>query len=41
MQLLSYNDNIKLSAFILDKSGILDCLFKSFSLKENEKITIY
>ena len=39
MQLLSYNDSIKLSAFILDKSGILDSLFKSFSLKENEKMT--
>lgn len=39
MQLLSYNDSIKLTSFILDKSGILDCLFKQFSLKENEKMT--
>ena len=37
---ITENKKIKLTAFILDKSGILDSLFKSFSLKENEKITI-
>lgn len=39
MQLLSYDDNIKLTSFILDKSGILERLFNRFTLKENEKMT--
>lgn len=39
MQLLSYDDSIKLTSFILDKSGILETLFKQFTLKDNEKMT--
>ena len=39
MQLLSYEDSIKLTSFILDKSGILETLFKQFTLKDNEKMT--
>lgn len=40
MQLLSYNDSINLSSFILDKSGIIARLFNRFTLKENENMTL-
>lgn len=40
MQLLSYSDSTKLTALVLEKSGIMERLFNRFTLKENEKMTI-